>query len=82
VPPVHAAPALFASRQFTGANLVTVGVYAGLGVSFFLVVVNLQVALGYSALEAGVALLPVTGCVLVLSPPAGALAQRVDARTR
>lgn len=74
-------PALFASRQFTGANLVTLAVYAGLGVSFFLVVVNLQLALGYSALEAGVALLPVTACMLVLSPVAGALAQRVDART-
>ena len=49
--------------------------------SFFLVVVNLQLALGYSALEAGVALLPVTACMLVLSPVAGALAQRVDART-
>jgi len=74
-------PALFASRQFTGANVVTLAVYAALGVSFFLVVVNLQIALGYSALEAGVALLPVTGCMLALSLPAGGLAQKVGART-
>jgi EmrB/QacA subfamily drug resistance transporter len=71
---------LFASKQFTGANLVTLAVYAALGVAFFLVAVNLQLALGYSALEAGVALLPVTVCMLLLSPSAGALAQRIGAR--
>jgi EmrB/QacA subfamily drug resistance transporter len=71
---------LFRSSQFTGANLVTLAVYAGLGTAFFLVVVNLQVALGYSALEAGVALLPVTLLMLALSSRAGALAQRIGAR--
>ncbi|MCU1373644.1 MAG: transporter [Actinomycetia bacterium] len=71
---------LFASAQFTGANLVTLAVYAGLGAAFFLVVVNLQVALGYSALEAGVAMLPVTLLMLVLSSHAGALAQRIGPR--
>ena len=44
---------LFRSSQFTGANLVTLAVYAGLGGMFFFVVVNLQDALGYSALEVG-----------------------------
>lgn len=71
---------LFGSLQFTGANLVTFAVYAGLGVAFFLVVVNLQVALGYSALEAGIALLPVTLLMLVLSSWMGALAQRIGPR--
>ena len=73
-------PSLFASRQFTGANLVTFTVYAGLGGAFFLVVVNLQIALGYSALEAGIALLPVTLIMLALSSRAGALAQRIGPR--
>jgi EmrB/QacA subfamily drug resistance transporter len=73
-------PSLFGSSQFTGANLVTFAVYAGLGGAFFLVVVNLQLALGYSALEAGVALLPVTLLMLVLSSRAGALAQRIGPR--
>jgi EmrB/QacA subfamily drug resistance transporter len=73
-------PQLFASRQFTGANLVTFAVYAGLGGAFFLVVVNLQVALGYSALEAGIALLPVTLLMLALSSRAGAMAQRIGPR--
>jgi EmrB/QacA subfamily drug resistance transporter len=71
---------LFADTQFAGANLVTLAVYAGLGVAFFLVVVNLQVALGYSALEAGIALLPVTVLMLLLSARFGALAQRIGAR--
>ena len=73
-------PSLFASRQFTGANLVTLAVYAGLGGAFFLVVVNLQLVLGYSALEAGIALMPVTVLLLVLSSPAGELAQRIGPR--
>ena len=73
-------PPSVASAQFVGANLVTFAVYAGLGTAFFLFVVNLQVALGYSALEAGAALLPVTVLMLVLSPGAGALAQRLGPR--
>ncbi len=71
---------LFRSMQFTGANLVTFSVYAGLGVAFFLVVLNLQAALGYSALEAGMALLPVTAVMLLLSARMGALAQRIGPR--
>jgi EmrB/QacA subfamily drug resistance transporter len=71
---------LFASRQFTGANLTTLAVYAGLGGALFLVVLQLQTTLGYSALEAGAALVPITGLMLVLSARAGALAQRIGAR--
>lgn len=67
---------LFRSRQFTGANLVTLVVYASLGITFFLLVMQLQEVLGYSALQAGVALLPVTLLMLVLSAPAGQLADR------
>ena len=66
-------PRLFRSRQFTGANLVTLAVYAGLGGAFFFVVVNLQDALGYSALESGAALTPVTVVMLLLSSRMGAL---------
>ena len=49
---------IFSSRQFTSANLVTFVVYAALGAVFFLLVVFLQVALGYTAIEAGAASLP------------------------
>lgn len=71
---------LFSSRQFSGANVATVAVYAGLGGAFFFVVLRLQFSLGYSALEAGAALVPFTLLMLVLSARAGALAQRTGAR--
>lgn len=71
---------LFRSRQFSAANLVTFAMYAALGGVFFLLVINLQVSLGYSPLEAGAAMLPVTMLMLVLSPRAGVLAQRIGPR--
>ncbi|MEN3357196.1 MAG: hypothetical protein V7637_1178 [Mycobacteriales bacterium] len=73
-------PALFASRQFTAANLVTFATYAALGAVFFLLVLDLQVVAGFSALAAGAALLPVTLIMLVLSARSGALAQRIGPR--
>jgi EmrB/QacA subfamily drug resistance transporter len=71
---------LFRSRQFTGANLTTLAVYAGLGATTFLVVLELQLGLGYSALAAGVTLFPLTLLMLLLSARFGALAQRTGAR--
>jgi EmrB/QacA subfamily drug resistance transporter len=71
---------IFSSRQFTSANVVTFAVYAALGGVFFLLVVFLQVSLGYSAIAAGAASLPVTGLLLLLSARAGALAQRIGPR--
>ncbi|MGH2928952.1 MAG: MFS transporter, partial [Solirubrobacteraceae bacterium] len=55
---------IFASRQFTAANLVTFVVYGALGGVFFLLVVVLQVSLGYSPVAAGAASLPVTALML------------------
>ena len=71
---------LFRSRQFTGANLTTLLVYAGFGAALFLVVVELQSGLGYSAMEAGAALLPITLILVALSSHAGRLAQRTGPR--
>jgi MFS family permease len=71
---------IFSSRQFTSANLVTFVVYAALGAMFFLFVIFLQIALGYTAIEAGAASLPVTALMLVFSSRAGALAQRIGPR--
>jgi EmrB/QacA subfamily drug resistance transporter len=71
---------LFADRQFTGANLTTLAVYGALGgVSFFLVL-ELQNVLGYDATAAGAAQLPSILLITVLSPRAGALAQRIGPR--
>jgi MFS family permease len=71
---------LFRSPQFTGTNLTTLAVYAGLGGVMFLLVIQLQEGLGYSALEAGAALVPFTGLMLVVSPSAGSLSQRIGPR--
>ena len=71
---------IFRSRQFAAANLVTFVVYASLGIMLFLFVVHLQQVLGYSPLQAGVATLPVTGLMLVLSARAGLLVDRIGPR--
>ncbi|WP_327280086.1 MFS transporter [Streptomyces sp. NBC_01205] len=73
-------PDIFASRQFTAVNLVTLFVYAAFGGFFFLVVLQLQVVSGYSALAAGAALLPTTALMLLLSARSGALGERIGPR--
>lgn len=72
---------LFRSRQFTGANLTTLLVYAALSTLFFLLMLQLQNGLGYRALAAGAALLPINALMLLLSPAAGRLGQRIGPRT-
>ncbi|MET7452752.1 MFS transporter [Streptomyces sp. NPDC005574] len=71
---------VFASRQFTAVNLVTLCVYAAFGGFFFLTALQLQVVAGYSALQAGTALLPTTAMMLLFSARSGQLAQRIGPR--
>lgn len=73
-------PALFASRDFTVTNLATFALYAPIGVTFFLVAYQLQVVAGWSAVQAGAAMLPTTMLMLLLSARSGALAQRIGPR--
>ncbi|TSB09237.1 MFS transporter, partial [Streptomyces benahoarensis] len=73
-------PELFAIRQFSAVNAVTVCVYAAFSGFFFLAVVQLQVVAGYSALAAGTALLPTTVLMLLLSARSGELGQRIGPR--
>ncbi|ANP48484.1 EmrB/QacA subfamily drug resistance transporter [Streptomyces griseochromogenes] len=73
-------PDIFASRQFTAVNLVTLCVYAAFGGYFFLTALQLQVVAGYSALQAGTALLPSTALMLLFSARSGALADRTGPR--
>ncbi|MDQ3751660.1 MAG: MFS transporter [Actinomycetota bacterium] len=73
-------PDIFNSHQFTSANLVTFVVYAALSGVFFLLTVQLQQVVGYSPLQAGMATVPVTLLMLVLSARAGDLAQRIGPR--
>jgi EmrB/QacA subfamily drug resistance transporter len=71
---------IFRSHQFTAVNAVTLGVYAAFSGFFFLVVLQLQVAAGYSALAAGTALLPTTALMLTFSARSGMLGQRIGPR--
>ena len=73
-------PSLFRDRTFTVVNLATVLLYGALGVSFFFIAYELQVVAHWSALESGLALLPVTLLMLALSARSGALAQRIGPR--
>ncbi|GAA4686542.1 MFS transporter [Nocardioides nanhaiensis] len=71
---------VFRSVQFSAANAVTFVVYGGFGALFFLLVIQLQVVGGYTALAAGVATLPITVVMLLLSARSGALAARIGPR--
>ena len=65
---------IFRSVQFSAANAITFVVYAALGGALFLLPVMLQGAVGYTPLQSGLALLPVTVIMLALSSRSGALA--------
>ena len=67
---------LFARGNFAWGNVETLAMYGGLGVMFFVLVLFLQQVAGYSALEAGLATLPITVVMFLLSRRFGALADR------
>jgi len=73
-------PSLFANRVFSMLNLGTLFLYASVGLSFFLVAYQLQTVAGWTALQAGLALLPTTLLTLALSARSGALAGRIGPR--
>ncbi len=71
---------LFERRNFSVGNVETLAMYAGLGVAFFFLSIFLQQVAGYTALEAGLATLPVTLAMFLLSRRFGALADRYGPR--
>lgn len=71
---------LFRNHNFSVGNIATLLVYAGLTASFFLLVVFLQQGSGYSALAAGMAGVPITLILFLLSPKTGALAGKYGPR--
>lgn len=73
-------PALFADRAFTAANALTLVVYAALSGVTLLMALQLQVSLGYSPTASGLAGLPITALLLLLSSRFGALATRLGPR--
>jgi EmrB/QacA subfamily drug resistance transporter len=71
---------VFKSTQFSSANVITFIVYAALGGALFLLPIQLQQVSGYSPLQAGISLLPVTVIMLALSARSGALAAKIGPR--
>ena len=72
--------ALFADRSFTGANMLTVLLYAALGGALFLLPFVLIQAHGYSALAAGAAFLPFSLIMGLGSRWSGGLIEQFGAR--
>ncbi|MFF5083308.1 DHA2 family efflux MFS transporter permease subunit [Actinoplanes sp. NPDC000266] len=73
-------PELFRSRPFDAINAATVLFYGALGAVSYLVILQCQLRLGYSATEAGAALIPESAVFLLMSPFAGGLVARVGTR--
>ena len=71
---------LFASRQFDAINVTTFLLYGALGAAGYLVVLQVELQLGYTAAQAGAALIPTTAMLLVMSPISGALVSRIGPR--
>ena len=71
---------LFASRNFSVGNIETLAIYGGFSVLFFFLVLYLQQVAGYSPLQSGLALLPDSIVMFVLSSRFGALADRIGPR--
>jgi EmrB/QacA subfamily drug resistance transporter len=72
--------ALFKSRNFSGSNLMTFAMYGALSGFMFALVIYLQTKMHYSAIKAGLSLLPVTLLMLSLSGRMGELSSKYGPR--
>jgi len=72
--------AIFESKTFTGANILTLLLYAGLGGALFFFPFNLLQVQGYSATAAGAAMLPLIAILFLMSRWSGGLVDRFGSK--
>lgn len=68
---------LFRSRTFAGANAVTLLSTAVMCNLFFFLALYFQLVLGYTTLEAGAMLIPLTASIVLIAPIAGSVSDRI-----
>ena len=71
---------LFRNGTYTGANLVILLVALAMFGVFFFVSLYMQNILGYSAVQAGAAFLPMTVLIILVAPLAGKTSDRIGSR--
>jgi EmrB/QacA subfamily drug resistance transporter len=71
---------LFASATFTGANLLSFFLYAGLGAGMLFLSLNMVQVQGYSQLQSGLTFLPFTIMMISIARFAGTLADKYGPR--
>jgi hypothetical protein len=71
---------LFATRQFDAINVTTVLFYGAYGAASYPLVLQCELQLGYSASQAGAAVIPQAAVFLAVSQLSGALVSRVGPR--
>lgn len=74
--PLH----LFSNKTFTGANLLTLFLYAGLFAGMLFLTLNMVQIQGYSQLQAGLTLLPFTVLIITISRWSGSLVDKYGPR--
>ncbi|MBS1662000.1 MAG: MFS transporter [Bacteroidetes bacterium] len=74
--PLH----LFSNPSFSGANLLTFFLYAGLGAGMLFLSLDMVQAQGYSQLQSGLTFLPFTLMMIFIARPAGSLADKFGSR--
>lgn len=74
--PLH----LFKNRTFSGANLLTFFLYAGMGTGMLFLSLNMVQIQGYSQLQSGLTFLPFTVLMILLARPAGSWADKTGPR--